>query len=167
MIRATGTRTARAIGAAPAAPAGGARHAWRGRGCGLVLGVFLAQSGLAQAERTADEPPSLPVPSGQDVFLSEVLIDNTPGEIWVRFRFLAPRIGSDAGKVGYDVSAIDMDHLCQSLAVPYLSRHDLDPARVVISLSDRAVTFGASDPEATQFFEAYRLEGERCIWEGF
>lgn len=110
---------------------------------------------------------SLPVPSGQDVFLNEVLIDDTPGEIWVRFRFLAPRIGSDAGTIGYDVSAIDMDHLCETLALPYLDQHGLEVSRVVISLSDRIVTFGSSDPDATQFFEAYRRESARCIWEGF
>lgn len=98
--------------------------------------------------------------------LSDVLLDNNPGELWVRFRFIAPKIGATVGRIGYDVASNDMEHLCQTLAVAYVSQHDLDPALVVISLSDRPIQFGDAAPDATQFFEAYRLEQSRCIWEG-
>ncbi len=108
----------------------------------------------------------LPVPSGQPVEFVEVLLDNNPGELWVRFRFIAPKIGSTTGRIGYDVASADMEHLCQTLAIPYVAQHELNPARVVISLSDRPVEFGHSEPDATQFFEAYRLEQSNCIWEG-
>ncbi|MDX1743504.1 MAG: DUF6497 family protein [Ruegeria sp.] len=109
----------------------------------------------------------LPVPSGQPVHLSDVLLDNNPGELWVRFRFIAPKIGSTVGRIGYDVAAVDMAHLCQTIAVAYVAKYKLEPARVVISLSDRPIEFGRSAPDATQFFEAYRLEQSQCIWEGF
>ncbi len=108
----------------------------------------------------------LPVPSGQPVELSNVLLDTNPGELWVRFRFVAPKIGSTVGRITYDVAVVDMAHLCEVLAVPYVAQHKLDPARVVISFSDRPIDFGSSSPEATQFFEAYRLEQSQCIWEG-
>ncbi|MCG7519257.1 DUF6497 family protein [Ruegeria sp. Ofav3-42] len=114
----------------------------------------------------ADTESLLPVPSGQPVHLSDVLLDNNPGELWVRFRFIAPKIGSTVGRIGYDVASADMEHLCQTLAVAYVAKHELDPARVVISLSDRPIEFGRASPDATQFFEAYRLEQSRCIWEG-
>lgn len=107
------------------------------------------------------------VPSGQDVTLSEVLIDEQSGETWVRFRFVAPDIARDGGSVNYDIAAPDMDHLCDTLAIPYLQQYALRPTRVVISLSDREVPFGAPTPEATQFFETYRPETTRCIWEEF
>lgn len=106
------------------------------------------------------------VPSGQTVTLQEVLLDDAPGALWVRFRFLAPEIARDGGSLTPDAASADMEYLCQDLAVPYLADHDIEPARIVISLADRPVEFGASDPEATQFFEAYRLEDARCIWEG-
>lgn len=109
----------------------------------------------------------LPVPSGQPVHLTDVLLDNSPGELWVRFRFIAPKIGSTVGRIGYDVASVDMAHLCQTLAVAYVAKYDLEPARVVISLSDRPIEFGRSAADATQFFEAYRLEQSQCIWEGF
>lgn len=107
------------------------------------------------------------VPSGIAVTLHEVLLDEIMSEQWVRFRFIAPRLGSGAGQVSFDVAAIDMDYLCDATAVPYVRDHALNPARIVISLADRVVPFGDRDPAATQFFGAYRLEDGRCIWEEF
>ncbi|MDK3074934.1 DUF6497 family protein [Sedimentitalea sp. JM2-8] len=130
--------------------------------CRLCLA---AVPGLAALPSAAQQ--EVAVPSGQPVVLSEVLVDDSPGETWVRFRFLAPRIARDGGDVDYDVATQDMEHICGSLVLPYLKTYDLSPARVVISLSDRDVPFGSSDPQATQFFEAYRPENANCIWEEF
>lgn len=196
------TRSARASGAAPAAPAGGAQSDW-GRGCGnypantpklssekpaprayvlqpeaercaalslasapgralsvgLALLAALSASGMARAA----DPTRIAVPSGQEITLSEVLLDEAPGELWARFRFVAPAIRAG----GQGESAGDIDHLCTALARPYLSHHGLAPARVVISLASREVPFGSSAGDVTQFFETYRLEGETCVWEGF
>jgi len=121
----------------------------------------------AAATASVAEVAPLPVPSGQPIYLDNILIDDNPGELWLRFRFVAPKIGQTVGRVGYDVSAVDMDHLCEILAIPYVAQRQLEPARVVISLSDKAVPFGESAPGVTQFFEAYRLENARCIWEEF
>ena len=110
----------------------------RGRGCGFaVLWFGLSALPVAAAE--------VPVPSGQLVTLSEVLLDEAPGELWVRFRFLAPQIARDGGDVDYELAGHDMDHLCDQLALPYLAHYELDPARVVISLSDRAVDYREVD----------------------
>lgn len=162
MIRAIRTRTAHAAGVAPATPAGGAHQKWRGRGCGFFLSLTLAHGAMASADNSLVD-----VPSGQQIHFTEVLVDDAPGETWIRFRFLAPQIGRNAGDIGYDVSAPDMDHLCETFALPYLARNGLDAVRVVISLSDEKIDFGASDPTITQFFEAYRPEDARCIWEEF
>lgn len=120
---------------------------------------------LALAFPAVAEP--LDVPSGQPVTLTEVLTDENPGALWVRFRFLAPEIARGNGKVTPEDAAADMDWLCAHLALDYLARYEMAPARVVISLSDRAVPFGVADPSATQFFESYRPVDGRCIWEGF
>lgn len=160
MIRPVRHRTAQTNRTARATPEGGARRWWvRGRAICLVALAFSHPA-------FADSDTLLPVPSGQPVQLSDVLLDNNPGELWLRFRFIAPRIGASVGRIGYDVASKDMEHLCQILAIPYVAQHELHPARVVISLSDRPVEFGDAAPDATQFFEAYRLEQSRCIWEG-
>ena len=143
------------------APTGGARHK-RGRGC--CIGVLLCLSTSAMASQ--DTVP-VQVPSGQPVDLVEVLLDDSPGETWVRFRFVAPQIARDAGGIDHDLAALDLDHLCTTIALPYLKAQALSPARVVISLSDRVVAFGQRDPEATQFFEAYKPAPTRCIWEEY
>jgi Family of unknown function (DUF6497) len=120
---------------------------------------------LLSAPATAQQ--ALTVPSGQPMSLGEVLIDESSGELWVRFRFIAPQIGEGAGLVAYETSAQDMDYLCEFLVLPYLAQYALDAARVVISLSDRPVPFGSADPDATQYFDAYRPENTGCIWEAF
>ncbi len=153
-------RKARAKSHARATPERGA-HRWWVWGCALVL-AFLGWSSPILAETET----LLPVPSGQPVHLSDVLLDDNPGELWIRFRFIAPKIGSTVGRIGYDVASADMEHLCKTLAVAYVAKYELDPARVVISLSDRPIEFGRSSPDATQFFEAYRLDQSQCIWEG-
>lgn len=152
-------RLARRFVRARAAPAGGARGLW-GRGCVLTL---FASFGLT----TPGGAEGLTVPSGQDLSLKEVLLDDAPGALWVRFRFVAPAIARGTGSVTYADAAADMAHLCEAVAAPYLADLGVSPERVVVSLSDRCVEFGAQDPEATQFFEAYRLESARCILEEF
>lgn len=147
------TAIAPATRRAPAAPAGG--PFW-GRGCALV-------AVLAGSVVTAQP---VDVPSGQDMTLNEVLVDDMAGETWVRFRFVAPKIGDLTGQIGHDVSANDMDHLCDKVALPYLAQEGLAAQRVVISLANADIAFGVSDPAITQFFEAYRPEADGCIWEG-
>lgn len=161
MIRWVGSSAARAgiHGAdAPEASTGGLT---RGRGIRVLAMVFMMMAAESKAEQV------VPVPSGQLVVLNEVLIDDTPGETWVRFRFVAPQIARAGGNISYDQAIGDIDDLCRTLVLPYLDQYTLAPERVVISLSDRDVPFGAADSEATQFFEAYRPENADCIWEEF
>ncbi len=84
-----------------------------------------------------------------------------------RFRFLAPGIAKAGGSVSFDLAQTDMLDLCQNYALPRVAGSLTSPTQIIISLSDRAVPFGQSDAEATQFFEAYTIEGNSCIWEVF
>ena len=122
---------------------------------------------LATGDALAEGGVVVPVPSGQHVELHEVLLDESPGETWARFRFLAPQIAEGEGGAAYEAASPDMDHLCNELALPYLKANSLTPARVVISLSDRHVPFGSADAEATQFFETYSPEAAGCVWEEY
>lgn len=158
-MRAVGERDARTGRDAPAAPAGGARKRSR-RGCGLTLTLILMATSAATQQAVS-------VPSGQAVSLNEVLLDDATGETWVRFRFVAPAIARDGGSVDYDVAAGDIEHLCRDMVIPYMSEFELAFTHVVISMADRDVPFGEANPNATQFFEAYRLEDADCIWEAY
>ncbi len=161
---------ARAASAAPAAPAGGGPIAGC-RGCGFTLtaAAFLTTFGClpsasAQPLKLANAPADqLTVPSAQPVYLHEVLADEAPGDLWLRFRFVAPDLPAGAQAA----AGADMAHLCASVALPYLTDHALHPARIAISLADRAVPFGEIAPEATQYFELFSSANATCIWEAF
>ncbi|WP_371168558.1 DUF6497 family protein [Aliiroseovarius sp. 2305UL8-7] len=109
------------------------------------------------------------MPSGQDVTFLDVIkgVDSAQGSA-LRYRFVAPGIARDTGEVGFAEAEEDMAMLCQDHILPYLLEQDVEmPEQIIIVMSDRPVEFGVTNPDATQFFEAYRPEGNTCIWEGF
>lgn len=110
---------------------------------------------------------AVPVPSGQPLQWLDA-IWNVPGPdgLTARFRFLAPAI-APGGTVDFDTASADMQALCDQFAVPRIADLGPQPQQIIISLSDRPVTFGEPAPDATQFFESYRLENGTCQWEMF
>lgn len=106
------------------------------------------------------------VPSGQKVTLQDV-IWNEPGPdgLAVRFRFIAPGIARDGGTVDFETASADMLHLCKDYALHHIAESGPTPTQVIISMSDVEVAFGDTVPEATQFFEAYSIEDNTCLWD--
>ena len=140
--------------------------------CMAVMAAVLAGSAAAQEAgvELVVEPGDgtrIEVPSGQEITLQDV-IWNAPGPdgLALRFRFLAPGIAPGGG-VDFDTAAADMQHLCDGYAVPRIADQGPHPDQVIISLSDVAVPFGEAAPEATQFFESFRIEEGVCVWEMF
>lgn len=130
---------------------------------GGLLSLTLALAAPAQAQGLIE------VPSGQPITLQDVVL-NAPGNhgLTARFRFIAPQIARSGGSIDFDTATADMDHLCATYALPRIATiTGPRPAEVVISLSDRPVNFGEAQPEATQFFEAYVIEDETCLWDAF
>lgn len=126
----------------------------------------------AEQEQVRIEPAAddalIEVPSGQAVRLIDTIWGAPgPNGLTVRFRFLAPQIERDLGRMTFIEAEADMAHLCEHYALPRLATPGPEISQVIISLSDRIVAFGEISPEATQFFEAYRPENGACIWEGF
>jgi hypothetical protein len=82
-----------------------------------------------------------------------------------RFRLLVPGLGL-AGAT-YDTVAGDFAWLCEQVALPALDANGWTPTEVVIALSDREVEFGATDAEAVQFFEGFRIADGTCVPQAF
>lgn len=82
-----------------------------------------------------------------------------------RFRLTVPGLGGEGA--GFEVVAGDFAWLCEAVALPSLAANDWTPAEVVIALSDREVPFGATDPQAVQFFEGFRIADGSCIPQAF
>ncbi len=126
----------------------------------------LAQSSDAIVIPTEDTS-YVDVPSGQPVSPIDVVLNEPgPAGATMRFRFLTPEIAPDAS-ISFDIAVIDMAALCETYALPRLTETGPAPNQVIISLSDRLVPFGQTDDEATQYFEAYRIEDGACVWELF
>lgn len=121
---------------------------------------------FATALRPQPFKAEVDVPSAQPVELHEVLVDQVGADIWVRFRFLARDIGKDPGQKSFADVEQDFAVLCDAVARPYLKEYDLSADVIAISLMSKPVDFGVSDPDATQFFEVFRLSSDGCVWEG-
>lgn len=135
------------------------------RGAVGAGGIFLALALAVQAQ--ASQPAPIAVPSGQVVTHYDTIIGNDSASgTAVRYRFIAPQISRGGGDVGFDRSEVDMQFLCDSYILPALAADAL-PRQIIVVLSDRPVEFGMADPDATQYFEAYRPENGVCNWEGF
>jgi hypothetical protein len=115
----------------------------------------------------AEETAPVDVPSGQPVTLIDTVLNEPgPAGVTIRYRFLAPEIAPGAS-ISFDTAVIDIAALCDSYALPRIAGTDPQPDQIIISLSDRSVPFGQADPDATQYFEAYRIEDGACVWELF
>lgn len=119
--------------------------------------ALLAPLFLAAAPALAQDLP----PSGVMPALFDLILEPEIGLARVRF------LRADLAALGQPAVADDFLWLCENVALPELRAEGWEAALVVISLHDREVPFGATDPAATQYFEGYRIEGDSCIWEPF
>ncbi|WP_239520581.1 DUF6497 family protein [Pseudooceanicola aestuarii] len=125
--------------------------------------MALLSGGLATPLVAADPAgPVVDVPSGLELYLHEVRVEEQPGgAVWLRYRYVAEGL-RDAG---FDAVALDFQALCDTQVLPDARAATAEQA--VISLAGQALDFGVSDPDVTQYFEAFRLEDGACIWEGY
>lgn len=134
--------------------------------CLSVAAVW--QFGLGRQRADGTGPAAIMVPSGQEIqFLEVIQGEAGVNGLTTRFRFIAPQIGNLAGQLKFEDVEGDMKYLCETYAIPRISNLGPKPAQIVISLSDRPVEYGSSDPDVAQYFEAYRIEGTTCEWEVF
>ena len=107
------------------------------------------------------------VPSGQPVTLLEVVTGQPGDGLAYRFRFVAPEIARERGEADFDMIGRDMEHLCNTYALPRIATGGPVPNQIIISLADRPTEFGEPVPEATQVFEAFTIEDDTCVLEPF
>lgn len=121
----------------------------------LALVLMLAAPGAAVA---AD---AITTPSAARVTLFDVVVEPDTG--LARFRFVAPEIATRP----FDAVQGDFPWLCANVALPALAANGWAVAQVIVSLSDRELALGTTDPAAVQYFEGFRIEGGACIWEPY
>lgn len=145
-----------------AAPSRAARRQGRIQARARVILTLLAL-GAAASSAVAEDVVTLA--SGAIVTLQERLIEQGEDGFVYRFRFIEE--GFDAATRAPEILRADLTNLCSDYALHALSQTDIRPDRIIISLADRAVEFGVSDPDARQVFEVFSIEDDICIWEMF
>lgn len=82
-----------------------------------------------------------------------------------RFRLVLPGLGAEGA--AYEDVAADFLWVCEQVALPSLAANGWTATEVNVSLGDREVEFGATDAEAVQFFQGFRIEGGACVPQAF
>lgn len=118
-----------------------------------IVAALIAMAAPALAETAT--------PSGYTHALFEAIHEADAG-LW-RFRYLSQGLTLE----DYASVADDFLHLCEADILPALAQAGETANQIVISIADREVPFGTSDPQAVQFFEAFHVENDSCIWEEF
>lgn len=114
------------------------------------------------------EPSVLAVPSGMALRMLEVLRDtNGTAGLTVRYRYVAADLAARREVDGGAVLLADMEHLCQTHALPQLKGSQPMPQQIIISVSEVETVFGESNPDIVQVFEGFRPDNGLCIWEPF
>jgi hypothetical protein len=114
---------------------------------------------LAAAAPAAAEP--ITTPSGLEVTLFDVVLEPDAG--LARFRFVAPPLSG----LAFDAVQGDFPWLCANVALPALAANSRTVAQVIVSVSDRELPLGVTDPDAVQYFEGFRIEDAACLWEPY
>ena len=135
-------------------------------GAGLVLVFYFADYTLEVEPQPGAGGVALP--TGRVVtFYDSVWGQPGTAGLTIRFRFLEPDLQNVIAATDYEDIEADMQHLCETYALDRIANTGPQPSQVVVSISNVPVEFGAPDPNVVQIFEAYRPEGDRCVWESF
>jgi hypothetical protein len=122
-------------------------------------------SGLALITATTSVRAEVILPSGLEAALMEGFVEVQPdGVRWARFRYVMPALAEGAD---FDRVQMDFVTLCEAQALPMLNAAGEEVALVVVSLMDKPMEFGQSDPGTVQYFESFAIRDGRCIWEEF
>ena len=78
-------------------------------------------------------------------------------------RFIAPAIAREGGTVDADGVFADLDWLCATHAVPMANLPAARADTVVVTMMDRPVPRGVTDPDATQYFGVYVIADGTCL----
>lgn len=109
---------------------------------------------------------TLQLGSGLTVTRDEVLFE-PPGAYdaarrLVRLRYVSDQLPS----LSFDRISGDFQELCERDGLAVARDFAPNATQLIVSLSSEAVAFGETAPNVVQYFDAFRREGDTCIWEG-
>lgn len=106
------------------------------------------------------------LPSGRNVTHLETIIDQDAMTSRFRFTMVDLQTNPEALSDGPERVA-DLGFLCELFAVLEADAAAAYPDAVVISVASEPTAFGDANPDVAQFFEAFVVEDDHCIWDEF
>lgn len=130
-----------------------------------AIGLLLATSVLTVPAMA--EPVT--APSGLTWGLQETLFEPTGAsdddiEV-IRLRYVSELV-ADRAAYGFDVIEKDFVFFCESVGLQKVTESAPQARQIIVSVASDWVAFGETAPEIVQYFEAFRPEGNLCIWDG-
>lgn len=127
--------------------------------------AILAAACLVPASRATAQESVFRMPSGLEVtYHDSILEQQVDGQVWLTLRFVSPHIGRDEGELGYEQVATDIDALCEMEGLRAAAETG-GVDQVLITLMDRSIERGVTDPDATMFIGAYQPTEGGCVWQ--
>jgi hypothetical protein len=118
---------------------------------------------------TVAEDGSIALPSGLVVRQHELRLEPqgavTHGVQTVRLRYVSEQLADEA-PFGFERIEQDFLHLCHQFGLSARGRSAPMAEQIIISMASAPTAFGESVPEVVQYFDSFRVENDRCIWEG-
>ena len=128
-----------------------------------------------QAEATAPVPlataedGTITLPSGLVLRQHELRLEPqgavSHGVHTVRLRYVSEQLG-DSAAFGFERIEQDFSHLCHQFGLAVQGRSAPNAEQIIISMASAPTAFGETAPEVVQYFDSFRIEDDRCIWEG-
>ena len=82
----------------------------------------------------------------------------------VRLRYVSEQLGEKA--FSFDQIEGDFAHLCETDGLMTRARSAPKAEQIIISISSEPLVFGEISPEIIQYFDAFDVVSEACIWAG-
>ncbi|MEM9434859.1 MAG: DUF6497 family protein [Pseudomonadota bacterium] len=133
-----------------------------------IFAISIALSLVAGAHSAAAREV-LETPSGLKLAAPEVIFEPVgalaSSASQVRLRYVAPLI-ADIELFGFDRLEGDFLYLCQQDGLKITTGAAPRATRVIVSIASVPLAFGETAPNITQYFDAFLIKENTCIWEG-
>lgn len=131
-------------------------------GGGLCAAVLIAQS------CNAEERAGVSMPSGLVVEPLETRLEPfgapTHSVQTVRLRYVSDQLTEKA----FDFAQIEGDfaYLCQTDGLVTRARSAPNAKQIIISIASEPLVFGEISPQIVQYFDAFDVKSDACVWAG-
>lgn len=131
------------------------------RGVVSILCLLIAGFAAGTAAASSTGASEFGVPSDNQTYLHEAMVDAQTEPSSLRLRFVQPSLSA-----GFDYSDVsdDLFALCQAQFRGEVAQNVAEMGQVIVSIANKEVPFGETNPDVVQVFEVFHLGDAGCEW---